>query len=236
MSTLSITKKDFDEIRGYYEDLAAARKGKLWGFINRKKEEVIPCLFDEVEDFDNGLARVKLNGKKGFVDAKNNFKPTTTIVVKVYGHNLELQALNSDGDWLDSASMYELEDVLIKVDGKKYEADKNGGIKTVNANAGIYKELTKNVFKKYYRWDYPFSTHLNVKEFKKQYGAEDYALMRCKSYGEVEIEIGEDEQFDPNKAVIPTCIWDIDGDRIKMINNLFIYNNRAYFIEEIEGY
>ena len=39
-----------------------------WGFINKKGEYVIKPRFDEVEDFSEGLARVKVDGKYGYVD------------------------------------------------------------------------------------------------------------------------------------------------------------------------
>jgi hypothetical protein len=39
-----------------------------WGFVDKTGREVIPCKYDEAEDFSDGLARVQLNGKKGYVD------------------------------------------------------------------------------------------------------------------------------------------------------------------------
>lgn len=74
MSIFSSTKKGFDEIRSYSEGLAAARKGNLWGFINREKEEVIPFLFEKAGDFCSGLAIVKLNGKLHTIDTKGEFE------------------------------------------------------------------------------------------------------------------------------------------------------------------
>lgn len=77
MGNLSNTKKDFDEICSYSEGLAAARKGNLWGFINQKKEEVIPFLFEKAGDFCSGLAIVKLNGKLHTIDTKGELDELT---------------------------------------------------------------------------------------------------------------------------------------------------------------
>ena len=74
MGIFSSTKKGFDEIRSYNEGLAAARKGKRWGFINRKQEEVIPFLFEKAGDFCCGIAIVKLNGKLHTIDTKGKFE------------------------------------------------------------------------------------------------------------------------------------------------------------------
>ena len=41
-----------------------------WGCINEKGEEVITPRFDDAEDFAaNGLARVEVNGKYGYIRA-----------------------------------------------------------------------------------------------------------------------------------------------------------------------
>ncbi len=39
-----------------------------YGFLDKQCEVIIPPKYDEVENFSNGLARVKLNGKWGFID------------------------------------------------------------------------------------------------------------------------------------------------------------------------
>lgn len=46
------------------------RKGDSWGFCNRKKELVIPAVYDQVGDFVDGLASTSSNGKWGFIDTK----------------------------------------------------------------------------------------------------------------------------------------------------------------------
>lgn len=65
---------DYDEnsmgIYNYHfvEGLAAVRKSKKWGYIDKYGNTVIPFNYDDAYDFSEGLAAVKLNGKWGFVD------------------------------------------------------------------------------------------------------------------------------------------------------------------------
>jgi hypothetical protein len=49
-------------------ELIPYREGDKWGFCDRNKKIVIPCKYDDVEDFSEGLAPVELYGKWGFVD------------------------------------------------------------------------------------------------------------------------------------------------------------------------
>lgn len=39
-----------------------------WGIINKKGEEIIPPIYDGVNDFKNGIVEVRLKGKKLFFD------------------------------------------------------------------------------------------------------------------------------------------------------------------------
>ncbi len=39
--------------------LAAVRLGGKWGFVNEAGKEVVPCRYDEVRDFEGGLAAVR---------------------------------------------------------------------------------------------------------------------------------------------------------------------------------
>jgi len=53
-----------------FSDGLAKVKNKNWkyGFINRLGENVIECIFDEAQEFSNGLSRIRLNGKYGFIN------------------------------------------------------------------------------------------------------------------------------------------------------------------------
>ena len=62
-------------ISAYGQDLKPQKgsNGK-WGFIDKSGTEVIPFKYDIIiSTFDDGFAVVKLNGKRGFIDKKDNF-------------------------------------------------------------------------------------------------------------------------------------------------------------------
>ena len=48
------------------------RKGNKWGFCDRNRDIAIPIIYDETYPFSEGLARVMVNGKYGFVNATGN--------------------------------------------------------------------------------------------------------------------------------------------------------------------
>ena len=58
----------YDELTPFNEGYAAVRRGRKWGYINTKGEEVISCLFDNAELFSEGLAAVCQDGCWGFID------------------------------------------------------------------------------------------------------------------------------------------------------------------------
>ena len=39
-----------------------------WGYIDKAGKEIIPCIYDNVDDFCDGLAKVEKNGKWGYID------------------------------------------------------------------------------------------------------------------------------------------------------------------------
>ena len=52
----------------YTKDFIPVRINDKWGFINTSGEEVIPCIYEDIWSFKNGVACVKNNGKWGFID------------------------------------------------------------------------------------------------------------------------------------------------------------------------
>ncbi len=46
------------------------RRGGQWGFVNEEGQEVVPCQYDEVRDFEDGelMAAVRRGGQWGFVN------------------------------------------------------------------------------------------------------------------------------------------------------------------------
>lgn len=47
--------------------IPVSRKGR-WGYINKRGEEVIPCRFETMRRFSNGLCAVKMQGQYGCID------------------------------------------------------------------------------------------------------------------------------------------------------------------------
>lgn len=61
----------YDDIELGVEDLTfAVKKAGLWGFIDEKGNEIIPCKYQSYCCFSQGLAAVKENKKWGFINKK----------------------------------------------------------------------------------------------------------------------------------------------------------------------
>jgi hypothetical protein len=65
--------------------------GYLFGYINKNGEEVVPCKYDDADDYANGLARVKLNGKFGYIDTDG--KEVIALKYKNLGKFMEGKAV-----------------------------------------------------------------------------------------------------------------------------------------------
>jgi len=72
-----VIERRFDEARLFSEGLAAVREGDKWGYIDAKGQWAIAPAYDDFEDyhhpgdphpFENGLARVTLDGKKIYIN------------------------------------------------------------------------------------------------------------------------------------------------------------------------
>lgn len=42
----------------------------LWGFINKSGEITVPCIYEEINQFHEGYAKVKKNGNRTFINKK----------------------------------------------------------------------------------------------------------------------------------------------------------------------
>jgi hypothetical protein len=63
----------YDEAYDFTENLAPVMLDGKWGYIDRNRNEVIPCKYDEVKYFSKGLARVRLNDKWFFIDKTGKY-------------------------------------------------------------------------------------------------------------------------------------------------------------------
>lgn len=58
----------YEGIKPFKEGLAPVKLCGKWGYIDKKRREIIAPKYDDAECFCEGLARVALNGKWGFID------------------------------------------------------------------------------------------------------------------------------------------------------------------------
>jgi len=73
------------------------KKGK-YGFVNQQGNEVIPLIYDYIDNFSEGLAEVRKNSKWGLVDKKGN---EVNICEEVTSERIKKaieEAENSDND------------------------------------------------------------------------------------------------------------------------------------------
>ncbi len=70
VSGRSVIAASFDELGPFRGDLAAARKGDQWGFVNAKGRWVVAARFEQVQPFSDGLAAVRIKGRWGYIDAR----------------------------------------------------------------------------------------------------------------------------------------------------------------------
>ena len=68
--------KNYDYLGVLYDGMACVCMNGKWGYIDKTGNQVIPCVYDDVERFFNGFACVRSNGKFGYVDKVGNLVPS----------------------------------------------------------------------------------------------------------------------------------------------------------------
>jgi len=77
-----VIQNSFSEGRAFKEGLAAVNYNRdgidNWSFVNVKGELTVMPMFDSVEDFKNGLAKVWYQGQLGYINKSGFYvwKPT----------------------------------------------------------------------------------------------------------------------------------------------------------------
>lgn len=75
-----VTNLDFDYISDFCEGMATVGiGGKGYGFINQQGQLKIPVIYEQVENFDNGKALVKREGRWLFIDKSGNEFPMKAL-------------------------------------------------------------------------------------------------------------------------------------------------------------
>lgn len=72
-----ITTNRYYDMHSFCEGRALVRQNNKkynykCGYIDKKGKEIIPCIYDDAEDFSDGLAIVELKGKKYYIDINGN--------------------------------------------------------------------------------------------------------------------------------------------------------------------
>ena len=61
-------EEEIDDTKVEFEDYTVTK----YGFIDKKGNQVIPCIYDSVNNFEGGIARVQQNGQWFYIDKKGN--------------------------------------------------------------------------------------------------------------------------------------------------------------------
>lgn len=66
-----MSKNGYREVRlGFQNRFGVQNKDGKWGFVDENGKEVVPCQYDTIEYFENGVCSVQRDGKWGYVDLK----------------------------------------------------------------------------------------------------------------------------------------------------------------------
>ncbi len=95
-----------DSYRFYNGRMKVKKNGK-YGFVNEKAEEVIPCEFDEANDFHNSLSAVKKDGLWGYINY-NNEQVVPFGYKKVYPFSNGMAAVINESDSIGFVNEYGL--------------------------------------------------------------------------------------------------------------------------------
>jgi len=126
--------------------LAKVKIGSKWGYINEKGENIIPCIYDDIGSFYDGLCAVEINGKIGYVD-----KSGRMVVACIYDKpdyfvnedfNNGYAAINTNGKYgfintlgeevipciYQKVKKFENQVAQVELDGKSLLIDKQGNV------------------------------------------------------------------------------------------------------------
>ena len=62
--------KKYDSVGTISDNGASVEKDNKWGFVNAQGQEIVPCIYEKIENFKNDVARVKRNNKWGLVNSQ----------------------------------------------------------------------------------------------------------------------------------------------------------------------
>lgn len=139
-------------------------------------------------------------------------KKMKTVKVEVSGIELFLEPTDpNEEEVYDAYSRFATDSLVISVNGKQYKP--------------IYLGLEYNVLSQEQLEEFK---SFNVAEFFEKSGAREGMLYKNKAYTAIEIEMAEDEEFDPNKATIVSRGFKYPDDEIDPTVCAFGYDGIVY--------
>lgn len=139
-------------------------------------------------------------------------KKMKTVTVEIRGTELFLEPKDRDEEEVyDAYSRFRLGDMIITVDGKEFKP----------IDLGLeYKVLSQEQLDKFKSFD--------VAKFFEESGAEEGMLYTNKAWTTIEIEIPENEEFNPNKATLVGRGFKFSEDDIEPVVCAFGYDGKVY--------
>ena len=65
-----LTQPIYQSLYAWGDVIIKVKINDKWGFIDSNGREQIPCIYEDVDSFKNGLAGAKMDGKWGFINEK----------------------------------------------------------------------------------------------------------------------------------------------------------------------
>lgn len=94
------TKNKYEYVGPFYEELALVRnQNSLYGYINKKGVEVIPCQYEEANHFSEGLGLVCKNHQYMFLDCTGTIKLELSHYKKVRSFHEERAVVARNGKY-----------------------------------------------------------------------------------------------------------------------------------------
>lgn len=150
-STTDVGKLDLEleELREFSENLIAVKLNGKWGYMDKKGNIVIDCLYDSATEFSEGLVAVEKDGKYGYINNKGDvvvdFKYRTANSFEfgyaVIRDGSYYGVIDKEGNEIIAPNKYMANIIVVSyglffVDGA-YTGENNGGYDIIDKNENV---------------------------------------------------------------------------------------------------
>lgn len=150
-------------------------------------------------------------------------KTTKTVMLGFYGYGREISLIDKDDNWIEGGDENRISadrNYNIIVDGKEYKQSKLGDIDDMNIDDEILSKFKD----------------LDVLELAKAKGASKIELLYTEELdADIEIEIPEDEEFDPKKCAVIVREWTYPNGSTEDLIYAIVYDGKVYEVDDIGG-